>query len=101
MKAFISPHSVVTVTYVDPSNVANTPRFRSITTVQQVQKGCLTVVEIASRNGLGKIVCVADSAKTGIYCYEYRNNNNEPKLFRVLSLTDAFDKILKLGSFID
>lgn len=102
MKALILPHSVVTVMYVHPkSKAADTPQFRSITTVQQVRKGCLSVVEDDSKNGLGTITCVANSGETGTYWYEYRDRDDKPKSFDVVALLDANGWILKLGSFID
>lgn len=102
MQALILPHSVVTVMYVDPKSMATDTRpFTSNTTVKQVQKGCLSVVEVDSRNGLGKITCVANSGETGTYWYEYRDRDDKPKSFTVVSLTDANNMILKLKSFID
>lgn len=102
MKVFIPPGSVVTFMYFDPQSKATDTRpFTSVTKVQQANKGCIAVVEADSINGLGRITCVTNSGETGAYLYQYRDRDNRPRSFDVISLADADGKILKLQSFIN
>ena len=100
MQLLLSPLTIVTILIVDPKGSQSENPRTTCAVIQQVQPGCISISEADSSNGLGKIICTAESGTKGSYWYEYIDTKGKPKSYNVVVLNDAAGNVLNLASFI-